>query len=180
MTGPMLAPMPDPGGSTPVDEARWNRWLASNAAREIRDAAGWMTGVKLTAIAAVAATMLLWTHVAPYQLPLRFAISICALAALNQSARAKRYALAVLFLAVLIIYNPLYAIFQTASGWPLPVPLFALVAFAASLFWPDSPTRPLTLVGAAERAGVSTWENEGGASRGLDRNLLDETTPRPR
>lgn len=145
------------------EDRRWNEWLAANAESEVRDAASRIRMIKVAAMVVIAVTTALWDYAAPYDVAIRFAISIAALASIQSAFRARSYGAALMFCAVLLVYNPLISTFQTADGWPLAVPFLALAVFGVSLTSHNRRAEKPGPSAVTSSKSIAAWENEGGA-----------------
>jgi hypothetical protein len=160
-----------------LNESIWQAWQIRNAESDRRSAAARLVAVKCASIALLIITATLWEYIGSYHVAIRFALALGALVVAGQALRSRRFGFAFTFLAIAAAYNPFVAVFPMTGGWPLPLIFLTVVAFTASLFWlRDKPGA----TGATWRetpngkTDVSSWENEGGASEGLKRELVTQ------
>lgn len=152
-----------------LDESIWRTWTAKNALRDRQGAAARLVAVKCASLGILLIATIPWGYVAPYQVAIRFALSLGALAVAAQALRSRRYGFAAVFAAIVLIYNPFVATFSMTGGWPFPLVFLTGLAFAASLIWlrdrpAGDPQGPSALKEPAfVKADLSAWENEGGA-----------------
>jgi hypothetical protein len=117
----------------PLDEAVWQAWLAKGYAREQRNSAFRVKAVKWATAATLLATVGMWSYLAPYEVFVRFAVALGAIVVVFQSFRERQYALAALFGAIVLFYNPVVPVFDFSGGWQRVFVLASAAVFAASL-----------------------------------------------
>lgn len=172
--------LPEPPAAMKVvdlDESIWQAWKGKNAERDRRGESARMVALKCASLAVLLITTVLWGYVGSYHVAIRFALAVGALAVAGQALRLRRYGFAVTFFAIVVIYNPIFAIFPMTGGWPFLLVFLTVLAFTVSLRWlrdePDA-GRSQSSEAPLGKTGVSAWENEGGASGGLELELVSE------
>jgi hypothetical protein len=78
----------------------------------------------------------LWSHLGPYDVVARFVVAAGAIAVMFHSIHAGRYALAAVFAALALLYNPVAPVFSFSGGWLRVVVLASALPFVASLTAP--------------------------------------------
>jgi len=119
----------------PLDEEMWRGWQARNGLRDERSATRLTKAVKGACIAALLVTAALPLYIAPYQNALRFIVVAGAAMILVQALHAHHYALAALFAATGLLYNPVIPTFSLAGEWQVLIIYLTAVLFALSLTW---------------------------------------------
>jgi len=131
----------------PVDEAVWKNWLHKNAREERERAATrtrtvkWICIIALMAAALFSASFFTTTD-SSYQTSLRFVISLGGLAVLMQSVRTRQYGFTVVFVGIMLLFNPLLPAFGFSGKWAIL--LAGIIPFAASLIWMKGYTQGLS------------------------------------
>jgi hypothetical protein len=119
----------------PLDEIKWQAWLAKGRAEENRSNDRCITVAKCLAIAALLAAAGLWSLLAPYVVGLRFVVTVSALLVMFQAVRARYYIASAAFGALVLLYNPVAPAIDFSSNWQRAIVVASAVPFAASLFW---------------------------------------------
>jgi hypothetical protein len=91
--------------------------------------------VKWVSIAGLIAAASFWSHLAPYDVVVRFMVTAGSMAVMFQALRARRYAFAAVFGAFALLYNPVAPILGFSSDWQRAVVLATAFPFVASLTW---------------------------------------------
>jgi hypothetical protein len=172
--------LPEPPAAMKVvdlDESIWQAWQLKNAERDRRGATARMVALKCASLAVLVITAVLWGNIGAYHVAIRLALAVGAFAVAGQALRSRRYGFALTFFAIIVIYNPIFAIFPMTGGWPFLLVFLTALAFTVSLRWlrdePDAGRSQSSEVPLG-KTGVSAWENEGGASGGLEPDLVAE------
>ena len=121
----------------PLDEAVWRRWEAKNRLHDKRIASRLTKAVKWACITTLLAAATLPLYIAPYQNALRFIVVAGAAMVAVQALHAHRYAVAALFAATGLLYNPVIPTFSLAGNWQVLIIYLTVVLFAVSLIWLD-------------------------------------------
>lgn len=121
----------------PLDEEMWRRWEAKNHLRDERRAARFSKAVKWACIVTLLVVAALPLYIAPYQNALRFVITGGSAVVGIQALRAHRYAVAALFAATGLLYNPIVPTFSLAGRWQVIIVYVTVALFAVSLNWLD-------------------------------------------
>jgi uncharacterized protein DUF6804 len=131
------------GSWRPLDEEAWRGWQAKNRLHDERIAARLTKAVKWACIATLLVAAALPSYVAPYQNALRFIVVAGAAMVTLQALHAHRYAVAALFAATGLLYNPVIPTFNLAGNWQVGIIYVTLILFALSLTWMKVASRAL-------------------------------------
>jgi hypothetical protein len=115
------------------DEAVWQAWLDKGRVREKRNSAARLTAVKWASLAALLVVAGLWSRLAPYDVVARFILAAGAIVVMFHAIHAEHYALAVMFAAIALLYNPVVPVFSFSGDWLRAVVLVSAMPFVASL-----------------------------------------------
>src|SRR5581483_8280548 len=96
----------EPPPSKPLDEAAWRAWVAKGRARERRNSAARLTVVKWVSFAALVIVAGLWSELAPYGVMARFIVAAGAIFVMFHAIHSEHYAMAGVFAAIAVLYNP--------------------------------------------------------------------------
>ncbi len=122
----------------PFNETAWQAWVAKGRTHDKRGSAARGKLVRWIPIAALAVTVALWSQVAPYETAVRFLVAAAAIVVMFQAFHDRHYAIAALFAAMALLYNPVVPVFSfTGGGWRVLV-IASVVPFVASLAWRNS------------------------------------------
>ena len=124
-----------PPSSEPLDEVRWQSWLAKGRAEEQRSNDRCRTAVKCFAIAGLLAAAGLWSLLAPYEVAARFLVTVSAIVVMLQAVQARHYIAAAAFGALALLYNPGAPAISFSGNWQRLFVAATVIPFAASLFW---------------------------------------------
>jgi hypothetical protein len=125
----------EPALAKPLDEAVWQAWLAKNRGQGRRRSAARMKAVNWVSIAGLLAAAGLWSRLTLYDVVVRFIMAAGAIVVMFQAFHARRYALAAVFGAPALVYNPVAPAFSLSGGWQRAVALASAAPFVASLAW---------------------------------------------
>ena len=89
--------------------------------------------VKWVSLAALVALAGLWSHLAPYDVVVRFIVTAGALVLMFHAFQAEHYAFAAVFAALALLYNPVAPVFGFTGDWQRAVVLASAAPFVASL-----------------------------------------------
>lgn len=136
----VVSQQPSPGGwempeVKPLDEAVWQAWVLKGFVEEKRTNAAMIQTAKWVSIAVLVVAAALWAEMAPFEIVTRFVVAIGAVAVMSQAFARRQYAVAVLFAAIVVLYNPLAPIFTFSGDWQRGLVAASAVPFAASLLW---------------------------------------------
>jgi hypothetical protein len=126
-----------PPATRPLDEAVWQAWVANGRAQERRSSAARIKAVKWASIATLLAAAGLWSHLAPFEAVVRFLVTATAMAVMFQAFHVRYYAVAAVFGALALCYNPVAPAFNFSGGWQRAVVVASAVPFVVSLAWPN-------------------------------------------
>ncbi|MBL8174674.1 MAG: hypothetical protein JNK48_08390 [Bryobacterales bacterium] len=116
-----------------LDEARWQAWVQKGLARDRRNYAARLNGIKGISTAALLAGAAL--NVSPDGLALRFIVTAGSVFVMWQAAQARRFAFAAVFAALALLYNPLLALLGSFGGWQRAAMVASTIPFVLSLAW---------------------------------------------
>ena len=125
----------EPPRAKPLDEGVWQAWLEKGRAQDRRSNAARLKAVKWVSAAALLAATGLWSHLAPYELVVRFIVAASAIVVMLQAFHARHYAFAAVFGALALLYNPVAPVFSFSGGWQRAVVVASAAPFVASLAW---------------------------------------------
>jgi hypothetical protein len=121
--------------SAPLSEAAWQAWLLKGRLREERN---YWRGVKAASSLslvgiACAACVSLFPGFGAYDVPIRFAVAIGALALMVHNLHIRRYAFAAAFAALVVLFNPVAPLVDFPGIWGRGLIALSAVPFVASL-----------------------------------------------
>jgi len=119
--------------SVPLDEAVWQAWVAKGRAQERRSDAAHSKAVKWASIAALLVAAGLWAQLAPYEVVIRFIVAAGATVVMFQALHARHYAVAAVFGALALLYNPVVPVFSLSGDWSRAMVVASAIPFVASL-----------------------------------------------
>lgn len=122
----------------PFNETAWQMWVAKGRTHDRRGSAARRKLVRWIPIAALAVTAALWAQVAPYETVVRFIVAAGAIVVMFQAFDERHFAVAALFAALAVLYNPVVAVFGFSGGGWRALLIASIVPFAASLAWRES------------------------------------------
>ncbi len=122
----------------PFDEAVWRAWLAKGRARDRQGSAARTKAVKWVPIVGLLASAGLWSYLAPYEVVVRFVVAAGAVFTMFQAFHARRYAFAVVFGALAVLFNPVVPVFSYSGDWHRTLLVASALPFMASLAWRDA------------------------------------------
>jgi hypothetical protein len=125
----------------PLDEAVWQAWVAQGRAQERRRSATRIRAVKWAAIAGLLCAAVLWSHLAPFEVFVRFLVTASALVLMFQAFQTRYYPFAAAFGAVALLFNPVAPAFTFSGDWQRGMVVASAVPFIASLVWPNGRNR---------------------------------------
>ncbi|HLJ51704.1 MAG TPA: DUF6804 family protein [Bryobacteraceae bacterium] len=118
-----------------LDEASWQAWVAKGRTKDDRSNAALVRVAKCIAAVALIAAAAFWSYVTPYDIGIRFIASMGAVVVMFQALYAGQYAFAVIFAALMLLYNPVVPVFAFSGEWQRVVVVLSAVPFLASLAW---------------------------------------------
>ena len=124
----------------PLDEEVWQAWVAKGRARERRSSAARVKAAKWVSIAGLLAAAGLWSHLTPYEVVVRFIVACSAMVVMFQAFHARHYAVAAVFGALALLYNPVAPAFTFSGDWQRALVVASAVPFVASLAWRNART----------------------------------------
>jgi uncharacterized membrane protein YoaK (UPF0700 family) len=126
-----------PPAARPLDEAVWQAWVAKGRAQDRRSSAARIKAVKWASIVGLLAAAGLWSHFAPFEVVVRFLVTASAMVVMFQSFQTRHYAVAAVFGALALFYNPVAPAFSFSGDWQRAVVVASAVPFFVSLVWPN-------------------------------------------
>jgi uncharacterized protein DUF6804 len=124
-----------PPEASPLDEAVWRAWVAKGRVRDRRSSAGRIKAVKWVSIVGLLAAAGFWSHLAPFEVVIRFLVTASAMVVMFQAFQAKYYAVAAVFGALALLYNPVLPVFSFSGDWQRALVVASATPFVASLAW---------------------------------------------
>ena len=137
MESPKAAAAP---AARPLDEAVWQAWVAKGRAQDQRSSAARTKAMKWASAAGLLAAAGLWSHLGPFEFVIRFLVSASAIVVMFQFLQARYYAVAAVFGALALFYNPVAPLFSFSGDWQRAMVATSAMAFVASLAWPNGRT----------------------------------------
>ena len=126
-----------PPAARQLNEAAWQAWVAKGRAQDRRSSAARIKAVKWASIAGLLAAAGLWSHLAPFEVVVRFLVTAGAMVVMFQAFQARHYAVAAVFGALALLYNPVVPAFNFSGDWQRAVVVASAVPFIVSLAWPN-------------------------------------------
>jgi hypothetical protein len=130
-----------PPASEPLNEAVWQAWVAKGRAQDRRSSATRIKAVKWASIAGLLAAAGLWSHVAPFEVVVRFLVTASAIVLIFHAFQAKYYVVAAAFGVLALYYNPVAPTFSFTGDWQRAQVVASAVPFIAALVWPNGRNR---------------------------------------
>jgi len=121
-----------PPPTKPLDEAVWQAWVAKGKAQERRSGAAHTKVVRWVSIAGLLAAAGLWS-LAPYEVVIRFIVAAGATVVMFQAFQARHYAVAAVFGALALLYNPVVPVFSFSGDWSRAMVAASAIPFVATL-----------------------------------------------
>ncbi len=126
-------------GETPaaksLDEAEWQEWPTKGRVNDRRSSAARVKAIQWASIAALLAAAGLWSRLGWFEFVARLVVTSGALVVMFQVLRARYHAVAAVFGALALLYNPVAPVFSFSGGWERALVLGSVALFAASLAW---------------------------------------------
>jgi uncharacterized protein (DUF1684 family) len=130
----------EPPLAKPLDEAAWQAWVAKGRVQDRRSSAVRVKAVKWVSIAGLLAAAGLWSHLAPFDIVVRFIVTGGAIVVMFQAFQARHYAMAAVFGALALLYNPVAPAFSFSGDWQRAVVAASAAPFVASVAWRNART----------------------------------------
>jgi hypothetical protein len=131
--GPRDASAPAP--TKPLDEAEWRAWVREGEAKDRQASAARIKAFKWLSIVGLLAAAGLWSHLDPYDIVVRFVLTSGAMIVMFQAFQSRRFAIAVVFGVLALLYNPVSPAFCFSGGWQRALVVSGAVPFVASFAW---------------------------------------------
>ena len=123
----------EPPPSKPLDEAVWQAWVEKGHAQDRRSSAARLKATKWISLAGLLAVAGFWSHLAPYDVVVRFIVAAGAIVVMLHALHAGHYAFAAVFAALALLYNPLAPVFSLSGDWQRALVVASAAPFVASL-----------------------------------------------
>ena len=91
--------------------------------------------MKWASIAGLLGAVGLWSHFSPFEVVVRFVVTASALVVMFQAFQTRHYAVAAVFGALALLYNPVAPAFDFSGGWQRAAVVVSAIPFVASLVW---------------------------------------------
>ena len=117
----------------PLDEARWRAWKAKGRDQDRKDLQSLMKTVTWGLILALLGVVGFWSHLAPYDIVIRSLVAAGALVLMANAIHSRSFAIAAVFAAMAILYNPVSPTFALAGNWQRVLVVLSAAPFIASL-----------------------------------------------
>jgi hypothetical protein len=124
--------------SPKLNEAVWQAWIAKGRRLDTRRARTRLETVKLLSALGLLAGAGLWSYVASYEVMFRFAATMASCFVMLHAIRSRHYALAGLFGAVALLFNPLAQLFSASDDLKRVLLAIGATPFIVSLGWRDT------------------------------------------
>jgi len=121
----------------PLDEAVWQGWIVKGRRLDVRRTRTRLETVKMASIVGLLAAAGLWPYVESYEVMFRFAIAMAAIFVMAHAIRSRRYVLATLFGAIVLLYNPVVQLFPASDDLKRMLLAISAAPFIVSLGWRD-------------------------------------------
>jgi hypothetical protein len=124
--------------SLPLNETVWKAWLQRGREQEARDYTMQMKAVEWISLAAILAGLMAgwWSELTPYDVAVRFLVAAGGMALMVRAYHAGSYALAAVFGALVLLYNPVVPVFDFSGHWQRAVMVATALPVVASLTTP--------------------------------------------
>ena len=121
-----------------LNEAVWQAWIAKGRRLDARRVRTRLETVKLVSALVLLAGAGLWSYVASYDVVFRFAATMAACFVMFHAILSRHYALAALFAAVALLFNPLTQLFSASDDLKRVLLAISSMPFIVSLGWRDT------------------------------------------
>ena len=117
------------------DGASYRAWLAKGDDQDRRSNSARVKAVAVVSIAVLLATAALWSRLIPYEIAVRFVVTVGAISLMINATHLHYYASLVVFGALVLIFNPILPLFAISGDWQRALAIASIVPFAVSLTW---------------------------------------------
>lgn len=118
-----------------LDEHLWRAWVLRGRAREIRGRAIRLTAVEGISTATLIAAAVLWSDLGAYEMVVRFVVALGATIVMAQSLHVRQYAVAPVFGALALLFNPVAPAITFSGDWQRVFVMASTVPFAGAFTW---------------------------------------------
>lgn len=125
-------------GCEPLDEARWQAWLAKNRTLELRRKQGRVKIVKWVSVVTLVVATVFGSQLESYGVIVRFALMLGAIVVMWDAVSSRHYTFATLFGTLALLYNPVLPVVNFSGLWQCAFLILSAALFVASLVWPSS------------------------------------------
>lgn len=122
--------------SKPLDDPEWQAWAVEYPPKR-RVGSAVVKAVKWASILGLFALAGLWSRFTPFEVVARFIVDAGAILVMAQALLARRYAIAAVSGALVLLYNPLAPVFGLSGDWQRAVLVAGAAPFLVSLVWRD-------------------------------------------
>ena len=126
----------------PLDEARWQGWIAKGHRLDARRARTRLETVKMVSLLGLLAAAGFWPYVESYEVMFRFAVAMAAIFVMFHAIQSGHYVLAILFGAIALLYNPVVQLFPASDDLKRVLLTISATPFIVSLGWRDRRRTP--------------------------------------
>ena len=126
----------------PLDESVWQTWVAKGYARKKRRSAARVRFASWISIAGLLIVAGLWSYVTPNETAVRVFVATGALVVMVGAYNARKYAVAAVSAALVLLYNPFAHTFSLSGDWQRALVVASAVPFVISIAWHASRTEP--------------------------------------
>jgi len=124
--------------SLPLDETVWKAWLQRGREQEARDYKMHMRAVEWISLAGILAGVVTgWSELTPYDVAVRFLVATGGMVLMLRAFHTGSYALAAVFGALALLYNPVVPVFDFSGQWQRAVMVATALPLLASLNVPN-------------------------------------------
>jgi hypothetical protein len=124
----------------PQNEAVWQAWVAKGREQERRSSAMHVEAAKWVSLVGLIVAASVWSHLAGYDVAVRFVVTGGSLIAMSQAFRMRHYAFGAVFGALVVLFNPVAPILGFSSDWQRAAVVASAFPFVAALAWPREST----------------------------------------
>ncbi len=117
----------------PLNQAMWRKWEAKGQYQDREASRAQSKAVYWISIAALLATVGLWSRLPPYEVVVRFLVCIGAMTAAFQCYHRRRLAMVGVFVLLVGLFNPILPVLNFTGEWQRVVVLLSVFPFGITL-----------------------------------------------
>jgi len=117
----------------PLDEAVWQAWKAKGRAQDRQAREARIKALKWGSIVALLAVAALWSQLGSYEIVIRSVLAAAAAGLMFEAFHKRQYALAAVFAALALLYNPVAPVFDFSGNWQRALVVASAIPFVISL-----------------------------------------------